>query len=545
MPLYGGVSWSNNLTSLLWFLVDSTVLLYSFVYYSILVGLRQMLTGVLAIYVNPVNEIPAVNHSRLNRSVPETHVQIPKYFQKYVFYSWLKSNPAANLTLNTLFKDDVATPSTHINVLVQSVYRAVHPINLWISTSARADTNLVLKSTSSLDILTWGRNQSLFSNFALLLLDYKIRLRSKNPNALKDGGLLTSRYKWNFYAIDPESSTPSSPLLYYKDNFYLPTFNYSLLNYFAMNTMTPTLIEESVRESSNMIKTQLWLYKYSLLHRSTFKSYHNITTVKRLMGSGFYDSTLFTGNLWASNNFLTSSNNSQFTQQLRSLFNLQYSKSKSDLMGVNSLLLSNPVTSSQTGTRSISSYQPSFSWFLKRMYLFNGLRANNITSVSTISKGDGRDRTQSLIKVQLAQINLDLLTSLFFQSSHLTNNSCAGYFNHVGVNNCIEGSMGLTSSNDRINRDLHLHYISSSLFDSHSTTLVSLLLRNVTLVEKVASYSPILITTSPSPLSALDTNLLPISTSQQQFKTFNLLHSTSGLNEQLFLKDLVLLATKL
>jgi hypothetical protein len=57
------------------------------------------------------------------------------------------------------------------------------------------------------------------------------------------------------------------------------------------------LLNLAVSEQLTLVKTQKFLYNYSFLHRKILKDSHKLTMVKRLITSGFYDTTLTTRNL--------------------------------------------------------------------------------------------------------------------------------------------------------------------------------------------------------------------------------------------------------
>lgn len=47
----------------------------------------------------------------------------------------------------------------------------------------------------------------------------------------------------------------------------------------------------------NWVRSSKWIYRYSLLHRRNVKASHQNTLTKRLITSGFYDSSLETSNI--------------------------------------------------------------------------------------------------------------------------------------------------------------------------------------------------------------------------------------------------------
>jgi len=58
-----------------------------------------------------------------------------------------------------------------------------------------------------------------------------------------------------------------------------------------------TNLNESISNQLNTLKSHKFLYNYSFLHRKILKDSHKLTMVKRLITSGFYDTTLASRNL--------------------------------------------------------------------------------------------------------------------------------------------------------------------------------------------------------------------------------------------------------
>ena len=65
----------------------------------------------------------------------------------------------------------------------------------------------------------------------------------------------------------------------------------------GVKTGVEHFISTMINNSLRSIKSYYWLYKYNLLHRSVFKNSHNLTIVKKLLTTGFYDTTVKTNNL--------------------------------------------------------------------------------------------------------------------------------------------------------------------------------------------------------------------------------------------------------
>jgi len=79
-------------------------------------------------------------------------------------------------------------------------------------------------------------------------------------------------------------------------SFYLNYGDYQMLNYVLLY---PELrfLNQNVSSQNAVANSLRWSYRYSTLHRKTFIASHKLTLAKRLLGTGFYDSTLLKRNI--------------------------------------------------------------------------------------------------------------------------------------------------------------------------------------------------------------------------------------------------------
>jgi hypothetical protein len=68
-------------------------------------------------------------------------------------------------------------------------------------------------------------------------------------------------------------------------------------NNFFKNSSNLVIFNDILENQLSTIKSQKFLYNYSILHRKSVKDAHKLTMVKTLLTSGFYDSTLLENNL--------------------------------------------------------------------------------------------------------------------------------------------------------------------------------------------------------------------------------------------------------
>ena len=84
---------------------------------------------------------------------------------------------------------------------------------------------------------------------------------------------------------------------------YVPTTDLNNLNQVVHFSPELRVVRQAVDNHLALIRWNRWLYKFSVIHRNSFRMVHKFTDVKRLLGLGFYNRDLFTQNMWASASF--------------------------------------------------------------------------------------------------------------------------------------------------------------------------------------------------------------------------------------------------
>jgi hypothetical protein len=334
---------------------------------------------------------------------------------------------------------------------------------------------------------------------------------------------LTSLNRWNLYTVTPETAL--------KGNFYVNELNLNTLNHLSAKAEYTMLWSDAVREVVRSTKSQYWLYRYSTLHRAVFKNVHTLTITKRLIGSGFFDSKLVEGNLWAANELQSASNYSAFQEQNKATMGLLYNSSRSL---IDTLSISNTPNTSSTDLRSLALYQKSFDWFLTRSYHFSGLQPSLLSSgyklaSTTVTSKAAEDR----------QNKLRLSLTPYLRALSLSNNIYVGQSNvpSVSFGPTSEGiSLATPLSPSYTNRDLYLFYSSQSAYNISTLQVLTSLLQRRTSQSKQFHYSTTgaLFAQNNLDVRAFDTNLHP--TSAKPFR--NSLTPRLVPLEALFLKDL-------
>lgn len=360
---------NNNITSLIWFFFDSITFSYLFLYFAGLTLWHNFYFYITKIYTN--NLRLKRNTSSFLQTQP-----LPKNLQKYVLYSWLKNGKSCDKQVENFFTNhklvnyDITIP--------QTLYKTIKIITATTDTTSglfyrtQIQSAITKKTLNKMGFIGWSRNNQNFRLFSAVLLDYLVQVRSLETNKkvvdLSSFTNSVNKTKWNLYNLDLESSLSFNSLKTFKGGFYLPYLNPNLTNFFTSNYSNPVFISTTINNSLQSIKSYYWLYKYSLLHRATFKNSHNLTIVKKLLTTGFYDTTVKTNNLWAAEECSNTT--------IPALKNLLYNTSNFDYdFFLNEGTVPNPLFLKKT-----SFFQKSFNWFLTRTFLFNGLKTSSLSS---------------------------------------------------------------------------------------------------------------------------------------------------------------------
>lgn len=158
------------------------------------------------------------------------------------------------------------------------------------------------------------------------------------------------------------------------------------------------LIAESMVYRTDAAKIMRWSYRYNLLHRKSMINSHKLTSAKKLLGPGFFDSTSSQNNVWFSTNFSRQNlfDSSSTLKQLNAHWHLMYRSS----------LGSSPIThigsqnfkDIQKSFNFLCYYESSFHFLLKRVSTFLTLGSNVFTSTPSLntSSNNSVDRTDRI-----------------------------------------------------------------------------------------------------------------------------------------------------
>lgn len=149
------------------------------------------------------------------------------------------------------------------------------------------------------------------------VLRYYPDTRRPNINPVKAPEYLVQTSKLQMYSLDykpielPKPVRRSKEILRYAPiniktsrprtafllgSFYVDGLDYQLLNRLVISPDF-RMAAGFVVSQSDMSKVMRWSYRYSTLHRKTVMNSHKLTSAKKLLGPGFFDSTATKGNI--------------------------------------------------------------------------------------------------------------------------------------------------------------------------------------------------------------------------------------------------------
>lgn len=164
-------------------------------------------------------------------------------------------------------------------------------------------------------------------------------------------------------------------------HFYVEGRDASHLTNSQAQTIESMKLLSDINTRKSAVNWIKWAYKHNLLHSHMLKNSHKLTLTKQLLTGGYYDSTTFSNNIWAANEF----NKNIDQAALYSSYSEFYKPSQ------NKTLNGAPVYNTETAPVIKGSFiklryfEPSFFWFVRRFYLYHPLTSYSWTSVPTAS----------------------------------------------------------------------------------------------------------------------------------------------------------------
>ena len=409
----------------LWFLFDADVYLKLIFSSSLLCSFQLFASTLLNAAFNTLFGVTAV--ATVKENTAGSQISIPKRLHKPIFYASLVNGTYSD-DYSNLFNLSASSNNaeTHLD-LFTNLYKSSHAINL-VSSSAD-DLRCALQSLSTTSS-NMGTQSDLSSsstlNFNLLTLDYDLFNRT-SPNSSSFSQETT---QWVIGSIHTELTRNNFELQTVNGLFYLPNFSYSKLNRLSLLFPEASNFRNSVTDQLKVIQWNRWIYKYNILHRSLLKTASSITFTKRLLSSGFYNSSLLTNNIWAASAVNSEQLNPQsFGDITRSIYGDSYKLSRS----TSPLLRPTPGFYNSNALNSLKFYEISYHWFIQRFYQLNTLNTNHVQLAKSLNSGSGLSVQAGIQAYQASQLNLNAGINAVSVSNNSTSQTDI-YLSYVDAN---------------------------------------------------------------------------------------------------------------
>ena len=521
---------NNELTFFLWTLLDATKYSVCFFVWSTLFFAKslaaQLYSRVFSWFYSVDSVKRETSSSDATFTFQDENLVLPKSSQKLVFYSWLT-------TTNSQVKDEDTierlynsrnTKWDDQSVFFKTLYKASNSLT---TTNFNVDTNSFSSLTPSEHKLSTLLTNSTLLNTSLTLNSDQIHpnTASSTPNTLRH---LDQRSAWNLYSIESEIDKYNPFIKSIKGLFYLYDTNFNKLA--SSMSKHPELISltNAVSDQNKMFKWNRWLYRYNILHRKVMKNAHKTTLAKKLISTGFLDSSLTERNLWASDFF---SKQEKSTRLIATNFNSLYGPS----LQLNNLSNQNFSTlnsfSSKNSLDLLNTYEDSYFYFVKRFYLFNTMSTNNISSSVRLANQTKQSLANSNTSTENLINNHQTMLSNLVKSSTLTNS----YFNPSNTSLMLTTDQRNSTSNNLSYKDLVNVSVDSDLLNIDNLEILANLSNSLT----NHSYQYTYFDTSKYSTQSLD---LTLDFNTTNTKTNNIFTSYYHASEDSLLSDLYTLS---
>jgi hypothetical protein len=409
-------------------------------------------------------------------------VTLSKHDANWILYSWLTNTTTKN---TFMFLENIFTQKINKNFWTSyydffiKLYKITYLCNLSQETTSIFAINTFLNQFNNknyrgnnFQLISFLDNSNNLTQFSSFFLHYMLK-NSQNyfsQNVSKSNSLtfIKNRFEWNSSLFLVELIKNNSLINFKTGFFFFNTFNYGHLNSFLNEYPELILLTSSLSDQLNAAKWNRWLYRYSILHRKILKNSHKLTLSKHLITSGFYNSSLFTKNIWASLTFLKYNDKDFIFNSLYNLYNMNYIKNSSI-----SMQTSMHFNDNLNNLKLLNFYENSYFWFLKRYYFLNTLSSNLIKTNFNKSKLNNFDILFDFKNSN--QIKYFSLTNYFLNSLFFTQLNFSHSHNTLRKNVLFDDnffpSNKCSSANNFILKDLYVLYGESDLLNKENLNL--------------------------------------------------------------------------
>ena len=385
--------------TILWFISDSDLYLKVAFSSSLLCSLQMVLSFIFnEIFPHP--SVPDESYWSENNSKN----QVPRRLHKPILHAWLTTDTSSK-SFEKLLSGE-SRPSA-----VMGLYNSLFRSSFLVTKSSESSAD-VSESVNNLPIIT---NLSCFDSSILSattaynsprLNSLGLEFSVFDQNTYYNENYFPECDNWILNSIQTEFSNPKAPSITTMGIFYTPSISHTNLSLMSLSTPELTALKSSVNDQLSMIQWQRWLYKYNILHRSVLRASSSMTLTKRLINSGFYNSSIATRNIWSSSALKSGKLNFDDA-------GLIHNSLYGDFNGLN-IPLDNVLTSTSTYAHAsyasnLKFYELSYHWFIQRFYTLNTLITNTLSSQPYLYSKPTSNSNLEVNRYANSTLNLQLL----------------------------------------------------------------------------------------------------------------------------------------
>lgn len=462
----------NELTYQFWSFFDETLYLIGFLLWVIsysFVFVSKIIHDKIFNFFYQTSNIS--DSQKINTSsIPLTNVKYKPSQHMYspLFLSWLNTTTTNELTSSSI--EELAKSNTELHNwnIYQQVFKTLYLASYNLS---NINNTININNINSKDVYTINNFVNQF-NTSLLIDESK-------PNTPNNYFVTDSNNIWNLNTFSSELNKYNNLVLAKTGSFYLNDLSFNKINQLVTSSPELASLTSSMLNQTKVIKWNRWLYRYNVLHRKTVKNSHKLTMVKKLITTGFYDSSLTSNNIWASDFF---SKNNQSTGLIHSQFNTLYKNTFNNNNKDSTVFNSISLNSMTTPINMLQFYEKSYFWFIKRFYLFNTLDTNNISS--DVIKSKPTLITSTVDQKQQSSNLFNLILNGMLRSNSLTNSSLNPTYLNTYISSLKKPNQ-LNVSNDK---DVSILITELDLLNTDNLELLLNLNNNITSLDNNVSF---------------------------------------------------------
>lgn len=500
----------TNLLDNVWGALDTTLSNFLFGYFFLLAALHTVVNNLystlLGKLIGGTTSTPAKSVPSLKPTLNANQSPLPASSEQLLVYNWLKQ-PSAQSSLLDVFGNSTAVVTPKIT-LTKSLFNLTNTLTLLKSTGNNTG-----------NLLGSHEGQELFNSTEFVSQSLSLQTNPTKTNDTTSTKALLGRFQWSLPFAESHA-TDLEPVFYNrKGAFYTQSLTPAQINSAMTKYSEALIVPQVLSAQKSIIQRNAWLYKFSNLNRTSLTHAKNLTRTKSFLSSTSTPFSLETRNIWAANELNLNNNLSGLQRSL--------TPSQTSLDTKNSpFVYPNLTNSSLQFNSNVKTFESSYFWLLKRLYLFNNLQASK--SSLTVQPSSSN---KSLITTPNPKLDSDLP---MFTTALLSNPALATDFS-TGFHPTYS-STGRVSS--RTNQPITLFYSNSSLYTSSFAKLASTFESNLASTNRTALYnSPLQLASVGTPYASTTLDGL------SGISTYSKPESTLGMSrDAVFLADLQMFA---